>query len=270
MPKARAATAPPTVTGKASSEKGFTYVAVLFSVALVGLGLASLGTYWSAERQRERERELLFIGDQFAVALWRYYEASPNTKEYPKRLEDLVEDRRQQVVKRHLRRIYEDPFSGQPEWGIVRVGGQISGVHSLSAGKPQVKFGFPPGSENFASAAKHSDWIFIPRSPHTKPGSNPEAQPGSQPRSPGTGSPNTTPTPTNNSGDQSNTEPPPPEKPEAPPPSACDGQRSADFATCLGNPSAEPAKRQRCFASAGLRYGECLAHGAAKRPLLVP
>ena len=113
-------TARPTATGRAGGgntpdrrrQRGLTYLIVLFLVALVGMGLAALGSVWVTDSQRERERELLFIGEQFGVALQRYYDASPGTKEYPRRLEDLLEDRRFQVPRRHLRQIF--PQSGQP------------------------------------------------------------------------------------------------------------------------------------------------------------
>src|ERR1035437_4568653 len=111
-------TARPTATGRAGGgntpdrrrQRGLTYLIVLFLVALVGMGLAALGSVWVTDSQRERERELLFIGEQFGVALQRYYDASPGTKEYPRRLEDLLEDRRFQVPRRHLRQIFPDPL----------------------------------------------------------------------------------------------------------------------------------------------------------------
>jgi hypothetical protein len=132
---------------------------------LVGLGLAALGTVWQTETQRERERELLFIGEQFANALWRYHDASPGAKVYPRRLEDLLEDRRHQVPRRHLRQIFVDPLTGQRDWVLIIVGGQITALRSRSEGVPIVLAGFPPGWEEFAGAKTHAEWLFTPLMP---------------------------------------------------------------------------------------------------------
>lgn len=163
-------TAAPTVTGKGirrgrRGQRGVTYLIVLFLVALVGMGLAALGTVWQTEMQRERERELLFIGEQFANALWRYYDSSPEPKTYPRRLEDLLEDRRHQVPRRHLRQIFVDPMTGRRDWVLIVVGGQITAVRSRSTATTIVHAGFPPGWEELAGAKTHAEWLFTPLAP---------------------------------------------------------------------------------------------------------
>lgn len=129
------------------------------------MGLAALGTVWQTEMQREREHELLFIGEQFGLALWRYYEASPDAKAYPRRLEDLLEDRRHAVPRRHLRQIFVDPLTGRRDWVVIMSGGQITAVRSRSQGEPIVRAGFPPGREEFAGATTHAEWLFTPLAP---------------------------------------------------------------------------------------------------------
>ena len=274
-------TAPPIRTGeprrvwrwhcraKFAGQRGFTYIAILFAVALVGLGLAALGTYWSAEVQRERERDLVFIGDQMAVALWRYYENSPNksAKEYPQKIEDLLEDRRNLVNARHLRRFYADPLTGSRDWGLVRTGGRITGIYSLSTGVPMVKAGFPPGYEKFAAAKTHGDWVFYPRDPRVKGGG--ENSPAGAPAA--AGESNALPAVTSTSAGADSTtaaETPTSSEPAAAPRSsaetACSGQRFADYASCA---QLDQSLRARCMTTAGLRYGECLRNGSAKRPL---
>jgi len=160
----------PTATGKGRGldrirQCGVTYLIVLFLVALVGMGLAALGTVWHTEVQRDRERELLFIGEQFGVALRSYYEASKGGNEYPHRLEDLLEDRRDQVLRRHLRQIFVDPLTGRRDWVLIMVSGQITAVRSRSQGVPFVRTGFPPDWEAFADAQTHAEWVFRPRPP---------------------------------------------------------------------------------------------------------
>ena len=81
--------------------------------------------------QRERERELIFRGEQIRSAIDRYRRALPERSEWPKTLDDLVEDRRTDEPRHHLRRRFEDPF-GLP-WGEIRdTAGGLIGVYSRS------------------------------------------------------------------------------------------------------------------------------------------
>ena len=120
-----------------SGQKGFTYLAILFVVAVTGLGFAGLGEAWSRTRQREKEAELLWIGNQFRQAIGFYYERSPGaTKRYPDKLEDLLEDKRFVTTQRYLRHIYADPITGKPDWDFVSApGGGIMGVKSRSTSR---------------------------------------------------------------------------------------------------------------------------------------
>lgn len=143
-------------------QRGFTYLGLLFAVAFIGLLLAATGEVWHTTLKREREAELLFIGREYARAIASYHAATPgDAKQWPKRLEDLIEDRRGLAIKRHLRRLYRDPFTGATEWGLIKSGEFIVGVHSLGDGKPLKQAGFLPEEEAFAGAASHRDWKFI-------------------------------------------------------------------------------------------------------------
>ncbi|MGB3934164.1 MAG: type II secretion system protein, partial [Burkholderiales bacterium] len=110
-------------------QRGFTYLAALFFVAVAGLGLAVTGELWSHARQREKETELAWVGQQFRQAIGLYYQRSPGAvKRYPERLEDLLEDKRYLTVQRYLRRVYADPITGKADWGLVPApGGGIMG-----------------------------------------------------------------------------------------------------------------------------------------------
>lgn len=139
---------------------GFTYLGLLIAVALMGIGLAAIGEVWSTALKRERERELLFVGGQFRQAIGRYYEGSPGVKQYPRKLEDLLEDKRFPVIKRYLRRIYLDPMTGKPDWGLLMQGDQILGVYSQSKDKPFKTANFQPADAYFADSNAYSDWRF--------------------------------------------------------------------------------------------------------------
>jgi type II secretory pathway pseudopilin PulG len=152
-----------------SAERGFTYLAMLLAVAVVGIGLAAAGQSWSTAAQRDKEQELLFAGDQFRRAIRLYYRNSPDQSTpgaaYPKALKDLLEDGRRGDTKRHLRKLYADPLTGKPEWGLVTVkapdGERIMGVHSLSGLAPFKTSGFRDENRAFEGARQFSEWKFF-------------------------------------------------------------------------------------------------------------
>jgi type II secretory pathway pseudopilin PulG len=143
--------------------EGFTYLGLIFIVALIGVTLAMAGTLWSFAKQRETERQLLFIGDQFRQAIGRYYERTPGTvKLYPQSLKDLTLDNRYVSTQRYLRRIYSDPITGEKDWGIlIAPTGGIMGVYSKSTLMP-IKVGqFKYADRLFENAKHYSDWAFV-------------------------------------------------------------------------------------------------------------
>lgn len=146
-----------------ASQRGFTYLGLMFLIAFIGIGLAAAGAVWQTEVQREREKELLFAGGQYAMAIGSYYESMPSgLKQYPASLEDLLLDNRFPIVRRHLRKLYHDPVTGGEEWGLIREhGGRITGVHSLSHQRPLKTAGFPSTWVAFATAENHAAWQFV-------------------------------------------------------------------------------------------------------------
>ncbi len=147
----------------AGSERGFAYVGVLVLIAVIGVGLMQAGLVWSKQRQRERETELLFIGSQIRLAIERYYRAPPGSQ-YPRSLDALVEDKRSPSVQHHLRRLYADPMTGKPDWGIVKApDGGIIGVYSQASGTPLKQGGFSLADDAFFGKNSYRDWVFVYR-----------------------------------------------------------------------------------------------------------
>jgi hypothetical protein len=139
---------------------------VLFLVAAMGLMAAQVGVVWQQVAQRDREAELLAIGVEMARALASYKRAG-SQKIYPTKLADVVEDKRFPNPVRHLRRIYRDPFSGEPRWGLVLQAGQITGVYSFASGEPIRRSDLPPELGDAAKNAKtYADWVFKPTDPN--------------------------------------------------------------------------------------------------------
>lgn len=144
-------------------QQGFTYLVVLFVVALLGLGLAGAAALWSTSAARVREQELLWVGGQFRLALKRYYEQGPDGMAmYPTSLDQLLEDRRWPVARRHLRRMYVDPLTGLVDWQpVLAPDGQIIGVYSPSTAAPIKRAGFDDEYASFAEAKSYSEWRFV-------------------------------------------------------------------------------------------------------------
>lgn len=144
-------------------QSGFTYVAVLILVATLGAVSAAFGELTSHAAQRDREQDLLFVGNEYRRAITSYYQHTPGAiNRYPVSLEDLLEDRRYPVPVRHLRRLYRDPVTGGSEWGLVQAPeGGIMGVYSLSSEEPIKSGGFAYRDRALEGAAKYSDWRFV-------------------------------------------------------------------------------------------------------------
>lgn len=142
---------------------GFTYVALLLGVAVLGVGLAATGEVWSLAQQREQEAELLFVGNQYRRAIGQYFRNTPGGgQRYPERLEDLLEDNRYPMPKRYLRRLYADPLTGRAEWGFIEApGGGIMGIYSLSKKKPVKRAQFAARDRIFNEASGYDEWRFI-------------------------------------------------------------------------------------------------------------
>lgn len=153
-------------TGRAlvyQRERGFTYIGVLVLVALMGIALAAAGQVWHTFQQREKEEELLFIGQQFRLALGRYSKHTPGqARRAPLHLEELLQDPRHPGVQRYLRKIYPDPMTGRAEWGLITgPDGEIYGLHSLSDDEPLKKSNFGLADRRFEGKMKYSDWAFM-------------------------------------------------------------------------------------------------------------
>ena len=143
-----------------TAQRGFTYLTVLFMVAVLAGGLALTGEVWQTSSAREREAELLHVGNEYRKAVERYYLSGP--AQYPKSLADLVKDPRQPGTVRHLRRLYPDPITGKEEWGLVKsADGGFAGVYSLSDAAPLKIAGFAVRDATFEGKAKYSDWQFM-------------------------------------------------------------------------------------------------------------
>ncbi len=142
-------------------ESGFTYLGILLAVAFLGIALAAAGTLWSFAAQREREAQLLYVGDQYRSAIAHYYASGPVAHRLPQSLEELLEDQRSPLPRRYLRQLYADPMTGRADWQLIRdPDGGIFGVASSSSGIPLKKANFTGQDVEFAGSDCYCNWRF--------------------------------------------------------------------------------------------------------------
>ena len=145
---------------RGARQSGFTYLTVLFVVAFMGLGMAMAGKVYRTTVLREREAQLLWVGNQYRLAIEAYAKRGGGL--YPRSLDDLLKDPRDPGVRRYLRSRYPDPVTGSDEWGIVKAAdGGIMGVYSVSEAAPLKTAGFRALDAAFEDAARYSDWKFV-------------------------------------------------------------------------------------------------------------
>lgn len=173
--------------GRAGSG-GFTYIGLLFFVAVMGAALVGVAQVWHTQVQRDKEEDLLFVGNQFRRAISLYYERAPGgARQYPRQMKDLLQDPRYPNVQRHLRKMYVDPMTGKPDWGLVKApDGSIIGVYSLSRDAPLKTAGFKGPDAAFVDSVSYREWKFtyLPATQAGGPGMRPGVQPGGMPGQP--------------------------------------------------------------------------------------
>ncbi|WP_305821815.1 type II secretion system protein [Massilia brevitalea] len=213
---------------------GFTYVGMVFFVAILGLVGAATLKVDSLLRRAAAEQDLLEIGAEFSEALRSYAAATPRgSPTAPPTLQELLKDPRFPGTRRHLRKIFVDPVTGKDEWGIVYQGDKtgVLAVYSLSQAQPLKLANFDARFLNFENKEHLSEWKFtatgqgvsvtVPSNIAPPPGTpgTPEAPaplfpaPGTQP-APGTPA---VPVPPSAPPEQPAPETEPPPEPEEPP-----------------------------------------------------
>lgn len=145
------------------SQAGFSYVLVMFAVAVMAIVAVRLLDVSATNERRAREADLLYVGNAYREAIGVFYENTPGTvKRYPESLADLLQDPRTTTLQRPLRKLYRDPVTGAAEWGVVRGGDdRIIGVFSLSHKEPVKTGGFDPVLVGFDNARQYRDWQFV-------------------------------------------------------------------------------------------------------------
>ncbi len=139
-------------------------MAALVAVAIIAAASLAALRYGAAHQQREKEAWLLFVGNEYRVALERYARAGVGVPgQAPRELEELLIDRRGRQPLHHLRRPYPDPMTGRADWVLVRNdAGLITAIHSSSTRLPFKRSGFGKSEQRFEQASSYRGWVFRP------------------------------------------------------------------------------------------------------------
>ncbi len=143
-------------------QRGVGYVALLLAVAITSGAAAAGASVWSQLQRREREKQLLWAGDQIRRAILAYSQTGGDgANRYPATLQDLLLDARSAAPRRHLRQVYEDPMSRSTDWGLIRnAQGRIVGVYSQARGVPVKTGAFAKAYAHFERAPSYAAWTF--------------------------------------------------------------------------------------------------------------
>jgi len=150
-------------SARRTSQSGFTYIALLAAIVIIGISLGAAGKYWQNVMMREKEEELLFRGEQYRLAIERYFIAFPGRFQFPQSIDDLLKDSRSAAGKRHLRQMYKDPITND-DFEVIRdqtKGNRITGVFSKSEKEPLRTSGFEEPYKAFEGKKKYNEWKFV-------------------------------------------------------------------------------------------------------------
>jgi type II secretory pathway pseudopilin PulG len=159
----RAEASAPATAAKARRSRGFTFLGLMFLIAVMALMATAAASTWAFTSQRQKELDLLFVGHEYRVALTRYVLAHAGQPQpYPTELRDLLGGKDQLVPVRYLRHLYFDPMTGGAEWGLVKTPqGGITGIYSLSTREPvRRRPAFGDDGLDFKNARSYRDWVF--------------------------------------------------------------------------------------------------------------
>ena len=113
--------------------------------------------------QREREAQLLWVGDQYRSALTKFF--NQNGGRLPQDLKELLLDESTPVPRHFIRKLYVDPMTGIDNWQLLTLpGGGIYGVASSSSAAPLKLKNFADINKSFEDATCYRGWEFAVQS----------------------------------------------------------------------------------------------------------
>ena len=177
-----------TRSGPLGSIAGFTYLAAIVFVTIMGIMLGAVGQSVSIYMKREKEKELIFRGLQYRDAIERWNKANRGPLRDLKDLEGTtLSSSINRSADRFIRKLYKDPITGGDWKTLPSPPDPIQGIYGVASPSDREPFkqsNFPQVLEAFDGKKKYSEWEFIYR---RAPGSPPGAPPAPAAAGSGTG-----------------------------------------------------------------------------------
>jgi type II secretory pathway pseudopilin PulG len=108
--------------GSAGGERGVIFIWVLVSLFVLAVLLMAAVQPASIVMHREREKELVFRGEEYTEAIRRYMMENHGT--FPTHLKDLMKPGGPKRI-RYMRHLYSNPFARDGKWGLLAPGTTI-------------------------------------------------------------------------------------------------------------------------------------------------
>ena len=147
------------------NRKGITFMLAMATVVILGILLGVTGQSWRIIMKREKEKELLFRGNQIKEAIESYRGQGKANTVLPLYDLKVLLTKDPNNKRRSLRRLYTDPMTVKGEWRLISGTtnkGEIIGVASTSQEAPlKVSFTNISSLSSFTGRKKYSDWEFV-------------------------------------------------------------------------------------------------------------
>ena len=102
------------MTSGRRGERGFTLVGVVVAIAIIVILLAAVGPTVATIIERDREKELIFRGKQYARAVLAFQKRYGR---FPNELKELSK-----IKPRSIRKLFKDPMCNCDDWQIIIAG----------------------------------------------------------------------------------------------------------------------------------------------------
>src|SRR5215472_6022097 len=150
---------------KQKQQGGYVLLAILFALTVLIVGLAVAAPKAMTAGQRTKEDELIRRGEQYALAIRRFYKKFGR---YPSSIDQLENTNNI----RFLRRRYLDPLTGKDDWAPIQFGQARPALGFFGQKITQVGGGLSPSGPGLGPSTIGQSLGGAGSSPSTDPSSN--------------------------------------------------------------------------------------------------
>lgn len=157
-------------------QSGYVLLIIMLALALLMIGMLAAAPSITTQIKRDREQEMIHRGQQYAIAVKRYYKKFGR---YPVKIEDLENSNNM----RFLRRAYKNPTDPKGDWRLLHLG-EVKTVLAMPGVPGAQPVGTPAGAMGGIGAAGALGGA-IGAQPQTAPQGGPQSPQGTDQGQPG-------------------------------------------------------------------------------------